>query len=321
MGGAKSLSIAAFQGVCNKFRNNPLCTYADGLITVLAGETGRITEEALDRLVIALKYTRIPAKSLHGIRYPDRRHPETQSSLLPVPALPRLVEELAYKVGQKYRSLQVAFMRFDRDGDGVVNETDFIKSVTELGLSIPDSELHSLFSLLDTDHSSKLSFSQFTRLKGDPHFPVVERTPRPAKYVDREETQSMSPSQASGRRNTSSVTPSRLYFGARRTPRDILPSDRNPSHAYGSRTPYSDDVKDLISNTYEHQFLEKFHRHQLDLSLRKERRKGATLTHAVIVRNEAIRSRFEPKKPKKEWKLPKFALKPLQKAAKLLETT
>lgn len=305
------LPVSAFEAICKKFRNNPLC--ALDLVPVLADDTGTITEESLDALITAFKYAKAPDKFLRGEDYADRQHPESQQqAMLPVPQMTKPMQELSFRIAQKYRNLPLAFSRFDRDGDGRIGERDFVESALELNLDVSESDILDLFALLDEDHQHFLSFSQFSRLKGDPRFPEVTRTQ--ARYSQKD-TQSKSPSRPSVRIPTSSVSPSRLYFGPRRPTKAELPSDRDPEHAYGSRTLFTEDVKDLISNVYEREFLEKLRRREEQLSLRKEKRHGATLTNAVILRNEAIKSRLAVNKPRQEWKLPRFALKPLPKVA------
>lgn len=237
-GGRCSLPVEKFREVCERYKQNRLCGYGE-LIGVEIGKGGVVDQERLEELYLALKYTQVLGRTIHVTAHPDARDPPA------LPQLTRAVQSLAFKLSQRFHGLPSAFLKFDQDHDGFVSFSDFQQALADLGLSYSDSEIQAMFKFLDNEHTGLLSLSAFSQLKGDPYFPAIRGRER---YASQPVQSLPEPPLAHKRR-------------AR------LPSDRDPGYAYGAPTIFSEDMRDLLSNSYEKAYLETVKR-------REERRKA-----------------------------------------------
>lgn len=303
------LAATEFKSICSRYRQNPINAFSDLIARTLSDTAGFISESAFDGLIAALKYTNVHGKSLHGMHHTEKRHPESNAVVLKAPEGHKKLDALAFRLSQRYRNLPLAFVKFDRDHDGFVSKRDFTESVEELNIDLTSEDVDELFSLLDSSRQGSLTYDQFSRVKGDPHFPKLEqRTPHQPRYASVSLAQSPSP--ASRQSGPASVSPSRLYFGQRRQQKAELPSDKDPTHVYGHRTRFSEDIKELITNSYEREFLEKLRNRQQEC-LKRERKHLKLLTNAAVLRNEAIKERMEGKGERKSPRRPKLVVNQL----------
>jgi len=230
--GNSSLAVEKFREVCERYRQNKLCGYGE-LIGEELGKGGVVDRERLEELYLALKYTQVLGRTIHGVA-----HPDIEPS--PLPQLTRALQSLAFRLSQRFHGLPSAFLKFDQDHDGFVSFSDFQQALADLGLAYSDSETQAMFKLLDSERTGLLSLAAFSQLKGDPYFPAIRGRER---YASQPLQTLPQPPLAHKRR-------------AR------LPSDRDPGFAYGAPTVFSEDMRDLLSNSYERAYLEKVKRRQ-----------------------------------------------------------
>ena len=279
----KEMDIEQFRVFCGRYAGNLIVKFAEDIGKTLINADGKVTLAALEALSTALKYSKPVIKG----------NSEQNTGLLAPPTNSKPFERLAFRLTQRYSSLPVAFRRFDRDQDGVISYADFTESVQELNLDLTTPEIQDIF--LQLGGQTTLAYHHFAKIKGDPMFPLLEKEPKVREI--REQT------------GQSSESPSRLYFGpGRRSPHSSLPSHINPEHTYGLKTPFSEDISHLLSNSFEQEYLEKLRKRQ-ELYMRREKTQSRAPTNSERLRNAAIRRKLDGNREKRQWKMPKFERK------------
>jgi len=61
----------------------------------------------------------------------------------------------------EFKMLHDAFERVDKDGDGILELSEFVAQLKKAGYRFQDSELKALFGLVETDHSGTVNFKEF----------------------------------------------------------------------------------------------------------------------------------------------------------------
>lgn len=272
-----------FRAFCGKYQGNPIAQFGEDIGKTLISQEGVVTLAALDTLLTALKYSKPRLKG----------NTEQNTGPLPPPVLSKPLARLSFRLMQRYSSIPAAFRRFDRDQDGLISYADFTESLQDLNLDFTVSEISEIFNQLGGP--TALSYHHFANIKGDPAFPQAgdSRKGRPHRE----------------RISSHSESPNRLYFGTgRRSPHGSLPSQVNPAHSYGLKTPFSDDISEVLQNSFEKEYLERLRKRQ-DLYKRREKAQSRAPTNSERLRNAAIRKKLEGEKAKREWKMPKFERK------------
>jgi len=277
-----TMDVEQFREFCGRYQGNPIVHFGEDIVKTLISE-GKVTIAALDTLLAALKYSKPMLKG----------NIEQNTGPRPPPVLSRLLERLSFRLMQRYSSLPAAFRKFDRDQDGLISYTDFTESLRDLNLDFSPAEVREIFTQLGGPNA--LSYTHFASIKGDPVFPQFE--------------ESLKGRTAKDRKVTSSESPNRLYFGSgRRSPHSNLPSQANPDHCYGLKTPFSDDISEVMQNSFEREYLDRLRKRQ-EMYQRREKAQSRAPTNSERLRNAAIRKKLEGEKGKSKWKMPKFEQK------------
>ena len=58
--------------------------------------------------------------------------------------------------------LRDRFDRYDRDGDGTINEAELLLLLEALGVGYTDAQVHATFTSLDEDGSGHIDFAEFS---------------------------------------------------------------------------------------------------------------------------------------------------------------
>jgi Ca2+-binding EF-hand superfamily protein len=242
-GASNSLSVEKFKGICERYRQNRLCGYGEQ-IAEDAGKEGAVAKEKLEELYVALKYTQVAGRSIHCAAHPVPHNP-------PLPKLSHILQSLASKLTQRYRGLPSAFLKFDQDHDGFISFSEFQQGLSDLGLAYSDSQSQEMFTLLDNDRTGLLSLAAFSQLKGDPYFPAIRGRER---YASQPAQTLLEPLPVAHKVHVR------------------LPSDHDPRFTYGAPTVFSEDIRDILSNSYEKAYLEAMKRKEERRKVRKGRK-------------------------------------------------
>ncbi len=69
-----------------------------------------------------------------------------------------------YFRGHDIKELEVAFKKYDSDGNGFITTDELQITLSNLGRCMSRNEIKSMMQLLDINHDGKISFQEFTKL-------------------------------------------------------------------------------------------------------------------------------------------------------------
>eukprot|EP00746_Dinoflagellata_sp_MGD_P164880 gnl/MRDRNA2_/MRDRNA2_93814_c0_seq1.p1 gnl/MRDRNA2_/MRDRNA2_93814_c0~~gnl/MRDRNA2_/MRDRNA2_93814_c0_seq1.p1 ORF type:complete len:513 (+),score=84.59 gnl/MRDRNA2_/MRDRNA2_93814_c0_seq1:187-1725(+) len=72
-------------------------------------------------------------------------------------------EDLRNMMKTKFKTIMTAFRSFDKNGDGAVNKSEFMRGVKGSGLDLPKDQLERLWRMADEDNSGVLIYTEFAR--------------------------------------------------------------------------------------------------------------------------------------------------------------
>jgi Ca2+-binding EF-hand superfamily protein len=72
-------------------------------------------------------------------------------------------DELRQLIKKKFSTLIGAFRAFDKNGDGMISKTEFMKGIRNSGVDLPPAQLEQLWKMADEDGTGNLQYQEFAR--------------------------------------------------------------------------------------------------------------------------------------------------------------
>jgi protein fantom len=79
----------------------------------------------------------------------------------PFKALDSIIEQIRRRIKEKNLSLKQAFLAFDENGDGKINENEFLKTLQAMELGVSDNDARNLFSSFDRNRTGTIDYREF----------------------------------------------------------------------------------------------------------------------------------------------------------------
>ena len=200
-------------------------------ITAQITREGKVHMEGIQRLINDYNFSRVSSKV-----YSERNFSSSIKQMISDKSSQQdLLHELQDKLSLKFRHLTRAFRYFDSDFDSKVYLVDLATGINNLNMQLSVEQVKKIFNYLDKARKGYLNFEDFCQIGGKSREDISPVQPQLSTPAFNQKFEEMT------------QNPRRRKF--------LIPSDRDPLFAYGSKTTESENIKKLLENSFQRKFI------------------------------------------------------------------